>query len=59
MKETDERKRLVIERFSRELVERMLQTPIGQLREAVLNNDNELLNIAEKLFGITHEKQEE
>jgi glutamyl-tRNA reductase len=58
MKETDERKRLVIERFSRELIERMLQIPIGQLREAVLNNNSEFLNIAEKLFGITHEKRE-
>jgi len=59
MKETDQRKKSVIERFSKELAERMLQIPMDQLRKAALNNDNKLLSTAEKLFGIKGEKQEE
>lgn len=58
IKEENERKRVVIERFSRELVERMLQVPLEKLREAVLNNDDELLYAAKKLFGIRVEKEE-
>jgi len=59
MKETDERKKLVIERFSKELAERMLQIPMDQLRKAALNNDNDLLSTAEKLFGLKAEKRKE
>lgn len=59
MKETDKRKKSVIERFSKELAERMLQIPMDQLRKAALNNDNELLYTAEKLFGLKVKKQEE
>lgn len=59
MKETNERKKMVVERFSKELAERILQFPIEQLREAALNNDNELLSTAEKLFGVKVEKQGE
>jgi glutamyl-tRNA reductase len=59
MKETDERKKMVVERFSREFAERILQFPIEQLREAALNNDNELLSTAEKLFGVKIERKGE
>lgn len=56
IKETDERKKMVIERFSRELAERMLRIPLERLREAALNGDSELLTKAEKLFGVKAEK---
>lgn len=56
MKKTDESERLVIERFSKELAERMLQVPVDRLRKAALNNDSELLSTAEKLFGVKAEK---
>jgi len=59
MKETDERKKLVIERFSKELAERMLQIPMDQLRKAALNKDNDLLFTAEKIFGLKAEKRKE
>jgi glutamyl-tRNA reductase len=52
MGESDARKVGVVDRFSRELVERVLQLPIDQLREAALNNDNGLLSAVEKLFKI-------
>jgi glutamyl-tRNA reductase len=52
MAESDERKMKVLDRFSRELVERILQAPIDELREAALNNDNGLLSAAEKLFRV-------
>jgi glutamyl-tRNA reductase len=52
MGESDARKRGVIDRFSRELVERVLQLPIDQLREAALNNDDGLLSAVEKLFKL-------
>ena len=50
--ESDEKRMGVLDRFSRELVERVLQLPIEQLREAALNNDNGLLAAAEKLFKL-------
>ena len=50
MGESDARKVGVLDRFSRELVERVLQLPIDQLREAALNNDNGLLLAVERLF---------
>jgi len=52
MRESDPRKVGVLDRFSRELVERVLQLPIDQLREAALNNDNGLLSAVEKLFKV-------
>ena len=52
MGESDARKLSVIDRFSRELVERVLQLPIDQLREAALNNDDGLLSAVEKLFKV-------
>jgi glutamyl-tRNA reductase len=50
MKESDEKKLLVLDRFSRELTERIAQIPIEQLRAAALSNDGELLSMAEKIF---------
>jgi glutamyl-tRNA reductase len=52
MAESDEKKMQILDRFSRELVERVLQMPIDQLREAALNSDDGLLSAAEKLFKI-------
>jgi len=52
MAENDERKAGILDRFSRELVERILQIPIDQLREAALNSDDSLLSAAEKLFKV-------
>ena len=48
--ESDEKKLAVIERFSIELIERVAQIPIEQLRKAALNSNGELLSAAEKLF---------
>jgi glutamyl-tRNA reductase len=50
MGEIDERKLAIIDRFSRELVERVAQIPIEQLRNAALNRNGELLSVAEQLF---------
>ena len=50
MGESDERKISVMERFSKELVERIMQFPMEQLKKAALNNEGELLSAAEKLF---------
>jgi glutamyl-tRNA reductase len=50
MGESDERKLIVMERFSKELVERVAQIPVEQLRKAALNNNNELLSAAKKIF---------
>jgi len=58
MGEKDERKIMIMERFSRELVERILQVPIEQLREAALKNNSSLLSAAEELFGLKAEKGE-
>ena len=52
MGESDERKLLILDRFSKELVERVLQTPIERLREAALADDGSLLSAAEEIFGI-------
>jgi glutamyl-tRNA reductase len=48
--ENDERKIAILERFSRELVERVAQDPIAQLKIAALNGNSELLPAAERLF---------
>jgi glutamyl-tRNA reductase len=58
MGEKDERKIMIMDRFSRELVERILQVPIEQLREAALKNNSSLLSAAEELFGLKAEKGE-
>lgn len=50
--ESDEKKLVILERFSRELVERILQMPIQQLRKAALNGNGELLAMAEELFQV-------
>jgi glutamyl-tRNA reductase len=50
MGESDERKLVILERFSRELIERVAQIPIEQLRKAALNRNGELLSAAEELF---------
>lgn len=50
MGESDGRKISVIERFSKELVERIMQVPMERLKKAALNNEGELLSAAEKLF---------
>ena len=52
MGESDERKLMILDRFSRELVERVLQAPIERLREAALEDDGSLLSAAEEIFGI-------
>lgn len=52
MGESNERKLMIMDRFSRELIERVLQVPIEQLREAALKNNDSLLSAAEELFGI-------
>ena len=48
--ESDEKKIMVLERFSRELIERIAQMPIEQLRKASLNSNGTLLSAAEELF---------
>jgi glutamyl-tRNA reductase len=50
--ESDEKKLIVLERFSRELVERIVQIPIEQLKKAALNGDGDILSVAEELFRI-------
>lgn len=50
MGESDKKKLAVMDRFSREIVERVAQIPIEQLRKAALNNDGGLLTAAERLF---------
>jgi glutamyl-tRNA reductase len=50
MGESDKKKLVIIDRFSRELVERVAQIPIEQLRKAALSSDNGLLATAERLF---------
>jgi glutamyl-tRNA reductase len=47
---SDKEKLAVIDRFSRELIERVAQTPILQLRKAALTGDGELLRAASRLF---------
>lgn len=56
MAEQDEKRMGILDRFSRELVERVLQTPINRLREAASNSDDSLLSAAEKLFKIKQVK---
>ena len=48
--ESDEKKLMILERFSKELVERVAQIPIVQLRKAAIDSNGELLSAAEKIF---------
>ena len=62
MGESDQKKIAVIDRFSKELVERVAQAPLNRLREAALTGDGELITAAEQLFQIemkskSHDKQ--
>jgi glutamyl-tRNA reductase len=50
--EKDERKLQVLERFSRELMERILQIPMEQLKRAALDSDDGLVAAAQKLFKV-------
>jgi glutamyl-tRNA reductase len=48
----DEQKQIVLERFSRELIERIAQLPIKQLKKAAIDGDNEFIYSVKKLFQI-------
>ena len=50
MGESDKKKLVILERFSKELTERITQIPIEHLRNAALNNDGKLLSAAKKIF---------
>lgn len=52
MAEKDEKKLQVLERFSRELMERIIQIPAEQLKRAALNSDEGLVSAAQKLFKV-------
>jgi glutamyl-tRNA reductase len=54
--ESDEKKLIILERFSRELTERIAQIPIEQLRAAALSNNGDFLSFAEKIFQIKTEE---
>jgi len=56
MAERDEKRMGILDRFSRELMERILQTPINQLKQAASNSDDSLLLAARKLFNIKQAK---
>jgi glutamyl-tRNA reductase len=48
----EEQKMLILERFSRELIERIAQLPINQLKKAAIDGDDVFLYSAKKLFQI-------
>ena len=52
MGESDVRKRLVVERFSKELVERIMRVPTEELKRAALDGEGELLSAAGRLFKV-------
>jgi len=56
MHESDAKKIQILDRFSRELTERIAQIPIEQLRAAALANDGELLTVSRRIFqvGVQH-----
>ena len=58
MGETDEKKLAIMDRFSRELIERVAQAPTIQLRKAALAGDEDLLEAAARLFQIKSAKTE-
>jgi len=51
----DEDQRRVVEDLTRELTERILQSPIESLREAALNDDHTLFTALRKLFNLKDE----
>jgi glutamyl-tRNA reductase len=55
MAESDMKKRLVVERFSKELVERIMQVPTEELKKAALDSESELLSAAGRLFKVKGE----
>jgi glutamyl-tRNA reductase len=57
MGESDGRKLAILERFSKELIERVAQIPVTQLREAALRGDEKVLSTAEQLFQIKNENK--
>jgi glutamyl-tRNA reductase len=59
MQETDGKKLTIMDRFSKELIERILQIPIEQLRKASISDDVALLSSAEKLFQVKPARDEE
>ena len=56
MAERDEKRVEILDRFSRELMERVLQTPINQLKQAASNSDDSILSAARKLFNVKQAK---
>jgi glutamyl-tRNA reductase len=50
MHETDKKKLIVIDRFSRELIERIIQIPVEQLRKAALTKNGNLISTTAELF---------
>jgi glutamyl-tRNA reductase len=52
MAEADAKKVMVIERFSKELVERIMQAPTEELKKAALDSESELLSAAGRLFKV-------
>lgn len=48
--ESDSKKLAILDRFSRELVERIMQIPVEQLNKAALEDEKELISAAERLF---------
>lgn len=52
MNESDEKKLMVMDRFSKELIERVTLDTVLQLRRAALTGDEELLKVAAQLFGV-------
>jgi glutamyl-tRNA reductase len=54
----DEHKILILERFSRELTERIAQIPITQLKEAAIDGDDDFLHSAKKLLQIKNNQIE-
>jgi glutamyl-tRNA reductase len=59
MGESDAKKIMIMDRFSKELVERIMRVPTEKLKKAALSNQNVLLGAAEKLFGTETEGGEE
>lgn len=56
MAESDKKKIVIMERFSKELVERIMQVPTEQLKKAALNSEDGLLSAAGKLFKVKNER---
>jgi glutamyl-tRNA reductase len=52
MAESDEKKLMILDRFSRELIERVTLDTVLQLRKAAIAGDEELLQVAAQLFKI-------